>query len=742
VSGASHDSAARIDAAFTDAVAGMGVVDACADDAPVRAGSQLTAAAARDIFEAQMISRQLDLAARWLRGRGEGFYTIASSGHEGNACVAAALRVDDPAFLHYRSGAFYVARARQHGEVDPVQDVLLGLVASAEEPIAGGRHKVFGRRELAIAPQTSTIASHLPKAVGVAFALDRAHRLGLTCRTPRDAVVMCSFGDASLNHSTAAGSLNTACRIAHQRMPVPILFMCEDNGLGISVRTPTGWVRDAVAGRPQLRYFEADGCDLAAAHDAARTAVEFVRSERRPAFLHLHTVRLMGHAGSDVEMVYRSRGEIAADESRDPLVHGARILTECGAMTPEQICERYRAIGEGVRAAAAEAINRPKLTSAAEVMEPLAPRDPDAIAAAASMEADATARVGFWEHRLPEDDPPAPLSVHLNRALGDLLLACPELLVFGEDVGRKGGVYGVTRGLDKRAGMARVFDTILDEQTILGSAIGAAHLGFVPVPEIQYLAYLHNAEDQLRGEAATLQFFSRDQYRNPMVVRIASYAYQKGFGGHFHNDNSVAVLRDIPGLVVASPSRGDDAAAMLRTCVAAARTGGTVSAFLEPIALYATRDLYTEGDGLWQSTYVPAGRHQHVPIGAARVYGDGADLLLVSFANGVPMSLRVARRLEQTGTRCRVLDLRWLAPLPVDDLLREAERVGRVLVVDETRAGGGVSEGVIAALVDGGYRGALARVTSRDSLVPLGEAANLVLLAEEDVEGAARSLLS
>ena len=129
------------------------------------------------------------------------------------------------------------------------------------------------------------------------------------------------------------------------------------------------------------------------------------------------------------------------------------------------------------------------------------------------------------------------------------------MLVFGEDVAAKGGVYGVTRGVLKRIGAARVFDTVLDEQSILGLALGSAVSGLLPVPEIQYLAYLHNAEDQLRGEAATLSFFSNGQYRNGMVVRVAGYGYQKGFGGHFHNDDAVGVLRDIPGLVIASPGR-------------------------------------------------------------------------------------------------------------------------------------------------------------------------------------------
>ncbi len=136
-----------------------------------------------------------------------------------------------------------------------------------------------------------------------------------------------------------------------------------------------------------------------------------------------------------------------------------------------------------------------------------------------------------------------------------------------------------------------MFNTLLDETIILGLAQGFANMGMLPVPEIQYLAYFHNACDQIRGEAASLQFFSNNQYRNPMVVRIAGLGYQRGFGGHFHNDNSIAALRDIPGLVVGCASRGDDAAMMLRTLAALAKVDGRVTVFLEPIALYMTKDL-------------------------------------------------------------------------------------------------------------------------------------------------------
>jgi 2-oxoisovalerate dehydrogenase E1 component len=296
-------------------------------------------------------------------------------------------------------------------------------------------------------------------------------------------------------------------------------------------------------------------------------------------------------------------------------------------------------------------------------------------------------------------------------------------------------VYGVTRGLRKRFGGRRVFDTLLDEQTILGTALGAALAGLLPIPEIQYLAYLHNAEDQLRGEAASLGFFSDGQYVNPMVVRIPGLAYQKGFGGHFHNDNSLAVLRDIPGLVLCVPSHPADAPLLLRECVDLAEGQGRVCVVVEPIALYHARDLHEPGDGLWTAPYSNGGSAQ-----GPSLHRGGGDLLMITFGNGVPMSLRAARTLDGDGVRSTVLDLRWLSPMPMAEVAGLAAGFARVLVVDETRSSGGVGEGVVAGLVERGYAGALARVSSADSFVPLGPASSHVLLGEDEIVAAARRM--
>jgi len=685
------------------------------------------------LFRAQATSRHLDFVARELQQQGRGFYTIGSAGHESNAMVAMALRPTDPALLHYRSGGFYVARAGQVTESTPIRDVLQGLMGLANEPIAGGRHKVFGHPDLAIIPQTSTIASHLPRAVGLAIMLHRAHRLGIDGEWPGDAVVVCSFGDASANHSTAVGAINAALATVFRGLPVPILFVCVDNGLGISVPTPAGWIETAYGSRPGLTYKSVDGSDPAASWPEIVRVTKIVRERRQPAFLHLRTVRYGGHAGSDAEISYRKPREIEADYARDPLLATASGLRATGTSAAE-ILECYDAIRHEIDDEAERLRDDPRLSSAAEIMAPIARRHPAGVAETVGVLTSGRVERSSSPEAMAR---PRTLAESINATLDELLAADRRVIVFGEDVGVKGGVYGVTARLARKHGAARVFDTLLDEQAILGLGLGAGLAGLIPVPEIQYLAYLHNAEDQLRGEGATLPFFSRGRFTNPMVVRIAGLGYQRGFGGHFHNDNAVAVLRDIPGLVVACPARADDAAAMLRTCVAAAMADATMSVFLEPIALYHQRDLYEPGDQAW----VAVDHEEHVPIGRARSYGsEPAILTMISFGNGVPMSLRVARRLAAAGVTAQVLDLRWLAPLPVEDMLAAARSAGQVLVVDETRHSGGVGEGVVTALVEGGFTGPIHRVASQDSFVPLGTAAEHVLLSEDEIEKAALGL--
>lgn len=696
--------------------------------------SGMSAEVFMDIFESQMISRHLDLAARRFRARNLTFYTIGSSGHEGNAVHGKIFPLSDMAFLHYRSGAFFVQRSKQLPDMDAIYDGVLSLAASAEDPISEGRHKVFGSVPLNIPPQTSTIASHLPKAVGAALSVGRARDMKIASTMPYDAVVLCSFGDASSNHATALAAFNTAALCSYQGLPVPLVFICEDNGIGISVPTPGGWIESNFSRRAGLRYLSCDGLNIADAYRVSREAEELTRRTRQPTFLHMRTVRLLGHAGSDVESTYRSFEQIEATERHDPLLHSAAIALESGLIRSEELVRLYQSIRERVDTQGEKACQRPKLQNAAEVMRSIIP--PNGIKPSRPLPSPEERQSKLGDRIRGETQKFHFARLH-NLGLADILLQYPNTLIFGEDVAKKGGVYNVTTGLFELFGPRRVFNSHLDETSILGNAIGMAHNGFLPIPEIQFLAYVHNAEDQIRGEAATLSFFSSGKYQNPMVIRVAGLAYQKGFGGHFHNDNSLAIFRDIPGLVVACPSNGADAVRLMRQCVRLAHEDGRVVVFVEPIALYMTKDLHRDGDGEWQFPY-PA-LDQEIKLGDVSCHGDGKDVAIITYGNGYYLARQAAKILQsEHKIDARVIDLHWIAPLPTEALLKSIKGCKTILIVDECRKTGSLSEQIVAMLVESiSELPPIAVEAAKDSFIPLGATATVTLPSKESIVAAA-----
>lgn len=687
------------------------------------------------IFRTACTTRAMDRVSRKMQTAGQGYYTIGPSGHEGMAAVAAALRPTDPAFLHYRDAAFQLQRAEQVPGQTAAWDMMLSYACSSEDPISGGRHKVLGSKALNIPPQTSTIASHLPKAVGAAYSLGLARKQPPEHRTMADdAIICCSFGDASVNHSTAQGAFNTAGWTSYQSVPLPLLFVCEDNGIGISTKTPRGWVKANFENRPGLKYFECDGLDIFETYRVAQQAADYVRTRRKPAFLHVRTMRLYGHAGADVALAYLPRHEVEAEESQDPLLHMACQLVQAEVLDTAQALAIYDGAAARIERIAGEVITRPRLANASEVMASLIPPRREC---APTNGPDAGLRAQLFGSDMALMEKPQPMGKLINMALTDLMLEHGEIVMMGEDIGKKGGNYGVTQRLSARFGRSRVIDTLLDEQSILGLAIGMAQNGFIPLPEIQFLAYLHNAEDQLRGEAATLPFFSDGQCTNPMVVRISGLGYQKGFGGHFHNDNSVAVLRDIPGLILACPSNGRDAAMVLRECVRLAREDQRLVVFLEPIALYPMRDLHQAGDNGWMTTY-PA-PDESIPFGEVGVTGDGEDLAIISFANGAYLSNQALPILADKGVKARIIDIRWLSPLPLEGIVAALKGCKAALVVDETRRTGGVAEALMAMLAEHTDL-PHARLTAEDSFIPTGPSYAATMPSRDQIVEAALAL--
>ena len=695
-----------------------------------------------ELFYSQCLSRQLDRISRRLQARGEGFYTIGSSGHENNAAVAAALRPDDMAFLHYRSNAFQIHRSKQVDGQTPAWDMLLSFAASAEDPISGGRHKVIGSKPLSIPPQTSTIASHLPKAVGAAFSIGIARMLKLE-ETPLapDSIVLASFGDASANHSTAQGAFNTAGWAAYQGTPMPLVFLCEDNGIGISTRTPGGWIEAQFHDRAGLRYVHCNGLDMVDAWRGARIAAHHARMKRKPVFLHMEMVRLYGHAGSDMQATYLSKAQIEADEERDPLLFSAALLVEQGLLAPKQILDIYNSTEADLDRIAEQAIRRPKLTTAKQVMASLIP--PPAPRPAKANRPSPEEREALFARDAALMDKPQHMARLLSWALADLMLAHGNIIVAGEDVGPKGGVYNVTAKLHERFGSARVINTLLDEQSILGLGIGAAHNGLLAITEIQFLAYVHNAEDQIRGEAATLSFFSNGQYTNPMIIRIAgprlSERVRRAFPQRQQPRRLPRHSRPDPRLPEQRRRCGRDAA-RVRTAGARGAEGDRLPradrALHDPRPARGRRRPVDRAlSGPRRGEADPGGRDRP-PRRRHRPRHRHLRQRLLSVPPG-----REDPRARSTASNLRVIDLRWLAPLDEQALLDGVAGCARVLIVDECRRTGSQSEALMALFTERMPGTPVARLTAEDSFIPLGRAATLTLPSRDSIVAAALDLV-
>jgi 2-oxoisovalerate dehydrogenase E1 component len=563
---------------------------------------------------------------------------------------------------------------------------------------------------------------------------------------PKDSVVICNFGDASSNHSTAQGAINAAAWAAYQSMPMPIVFICEDNGIGISTATPQGWIAANYQHRAGLTYLYCDGLNILDTYKTAKHAEHIARTLQKPVFLHVRTVRLLGHAGSDAEFVYRDLAKIEANEKQDPLLHTARILIENNLLTATQITDIYSQLEQRIAHIAEQAATRPRLSKASDVKASIIP-DPSLIKAARFSPVDEAQREKLFvheKHNLAKKQHSAKL---INWTLLDLMAEQQNIVMCGEDIGKKGGVYNVTTKLCERFGKNRVINTLLDEQSILGLAIGLAHNGFCPIPEIQFLAYVHNAEDQIRGEAATLSYFSKGQFTNGMVIRIAGLAYQKGFGGHFHNDNSFAVFRDLPGVIIACPSNGADAVEMLRTCVKLAQEQKRVVIFLEPIALYMTRDLHEKGDELWAFDYVPPAKATFAQLGQVSCFDEGKDVCIISYGNGYYLARQAHEKLKAENIHAKIVDLKWLAPLDSTEITLAIAGYDKVLIVDECRQTASISEAIVTMITEHCQDESrpvplLSRITAEDCFIPLGSAATSVLPSCDEIVSVTKALVS
>ena len=628
---------------------------------------ELTRGEILDAYRVMVRSRRLDDKEIQLRNQNHAFFQISGAGHEA-ILVAAGLALKsgyDWFQPYYRDRAL----ALQLG-VTPL-DMLLASVGAASDPANRGRQMPshWGNPALNLMPGSSATATQVLHAVGVAEAGVIYSRVAeipdRAARFHHDEVVYTSLGEGATSEGEFWEALNTTCS-----KQLPVLFLVEDNGYAISVpvevQTPGGDISRIVRSFPGLRVDSVDGTDFFASLMTMRDAAAHIRAGKGPVLVHAHVVRPYGHSLSDEEKKYKTPQEREAEARRDPITRMSEFLRANGLATSADLAVIGAEIDQEINEAALEALKatKPERATAADWVY-----SPDVDPTSARFETPA----------VPEGKPETMLAV-INRTLKDEMAHNPRIVVYGEDVADasradtlgvisgKGGVFGVTLGLQRQFGGDRVFNTPIAEANIIGRAVGMATRGLKPVVEIQFFDYIWPAMMQLRNEMSMLRYRTGNHYSCPMVIRVPIGGYLRG-GGPYHSQSGESIFAHCPGIRIAYPSNAVDAAGLLRTAI---RCDDPVM-FLEHKHLY--RQTYNKGEY--------PGKDFMLPFGKAALRRDGSDVLVVTWGALVQRSLLAAQLAEKQGISVAVLDLRTIAPYDWTSIASHVKRVNRLIVAHE-----------------------------------------------------------
>jgi 2-oxoisovalerate dehydrogenase E1 component len=556
----------------------------------------------------------------------------------------AALRADDRVLATYRGHGW----ALEAG-ISPFE--LMAELCQRQGGVNGGRAGSLLAND---APrrfigQNSIVGAGGPVACGVAIAA-RAQNSGR--------VVAVSFGDGAISQ----GSLHEAFVLASSEQ-LPVIFVCENNGW--AEMTPGSYASPLpISDRAQVYGMAGatvDGCDPLAVRDAVATAAERARAGCGPTLIECNTVRLWGHYNRDIQH-YRSLKDRQSAETRDP-VQRLRGLLAASGVGAEELAAIDLNVESEIRAAVEQALASPHPDPRSVHEHLFAPPG-----AASGLDTPATAEPQKMTY-----------ATAVNRALHDAMAARDEVIVFGEDVGKPGGVFGLTRNLQKQYGTARVFDTPIAESSILGSAVGSAIEGMKPVAEIMFADFLLVALDQIINQAANVRYVSNGKASAPLVIRTQQGVTPGSCAQH--SQCLEGLLASVPGLKVGCPANPQDAYSMLRAAIEDP----------DPCVLFEARSLFP------REAEVITGGHSEEARGA-RLLRDGADVAVICWGTAIYPALEAAAKLSSEGLEASVLDLRWLSPLDEESVFKVVRRCGRVLVVHEAAQTGGFGAEIAARI--------------------------------------------
>lgn len=581
--------------------------------------------------------------------------------------AAAALRPKDRVLATYRGHGWALALGS-----DPLK--VLAEIAQRRDGLNGGRagSAMLSDPDNGFLGENSIVGAGYPIAAGVALA---------AVRQGEDRVVISSVGDGAINQGATMEGLAFAAALK-----LPVIFICENNGWSemtpIHQTTRTSHLATRAAGFG-IAAETLDGDDPVKVRDAVESAIATCAAGEGPVFLEFKTHRLGGHYNRDIQH-YRDPADIELAAARDPIIRLRDQLIETGRQ--REVEQTEHSVDEHLDSIVASvlAMPTPDPETALDHVNSLEEKT-----ALATLQGADAKEITYQRA--------------INLALAHELEQRPELIVYGEDVGFAGGIFGVTRSLQKNFGADRVFDTPISESAILGSAVGAAMDGLRPVVEIMWADFVFVALDQVVNQAANVRYINRSRLSAPLTIRTQQGVTPGSCAQH--SQSIEAILAHVPGLKVGLPSTPQDAYAMTRAAIADD----------DPTVLIESRVLY-QSSGILDPSQAPE------TASGARFHARGGDLAIITWGHMLDRAVAAAGTLRNEGIEATVLDLRWLRPLD-EESIAEAVALGsgRVLVAHEAIQTGGFGAEVAARITESHWnvlQAPVMRVGMPDTRVP------------------------
>jgi 2-oxoisovalerate dehydrogenase E1 component len=656
-----------------------------------------------EMYRLMYQSRKIDDREIMLKRQQKIFFQISGAGHEA-LLVAAGLLLRpgyDWFYPYYRDRGLCLALGNTPLEM------LLQAVGAADDVASGGRQMPshWGHPKLNIVTGSSPTGSQFLQAVGCAEAgryfqkhpgaaakADGDYRQFKNVTFQGDEVVYVSCGDGTTSQGEFWESLNTA-----SNLKLPLLIVVEDNEYAISVpvevNTPGGNISKVVSGFPNFHFAEVDGTDVLESYATFKTAIDYVRAGKGPAFVHGHVIRPYSHSLSDDEKLYRPEAERKMEVERDPITRFRKFLLSEGILDEAALHEIELDLTEEVQNAADEAVAAPFAKPGTYLQNLYSPNlDPtSAVFQTEPIRPPLPGKPGGGEKTMAD---------LINACLKDEMKRDQRIVVFGEDVADcsreeylrdkqvkgKGGVFKLTSGLQTAFGSDRVFNSPLAEANIVGRATGMATRGMKPVVEIQFFDYIWPAMHQLRNELPTIRWRSNNGFSSPLVIRVAIGGYLTG-GAIYHSQCGESIFTHTPGMRVVFPSNALDANGLLRTAIRCD----------DPVLFLEHKRLYRETFG--RAPY--PGPDYMIPFGKAKTVRVGHDLTVITYGALVPRALQAAQRMEREhNVSVELIDLRTLNPYDWEAIASSITKTHRVLVAHEDTLSWGYGAEIAARIAD------------------------------------------